>query len=89
GNAYSGTATFSSVASGAVVQTWLASVSGTIHVTGNVGGTVDAHGDASNPGLTGTGLIDIDGNVSGDVEVSGDALGDGWHWRLVRQCPSH
>ncbi|UCC32184.1 MAG: hypothetical protein JSU86_07855, partial [Phycisphaerales bacterium] len=32
GNAYSGTATFSSVASGAVVQTWLASVSGTIHV---------------------------------------------------------
>ncbi len=75
GHTYSGTATFSSVGSNSSVEA-RAPLSGTIHVTGNVAGSVDARGDASNPGLTETGLIDIGGDLSGDVVVWGDALGD-------------
>ncbi|UCC31484.1 MAG: hypothetical protein JSU86_04250, partial [Phycisphaerales bacterium] len=76
GNAYSGTATFSSVAADGYVGTW-APLSRTIHVTGNVDGTVLAWPWGSDPALTETGLIDIDGNVSGQVTASsGEVLGD-------------
>jgi cytoskeletal protein CcmA (bactofilin family) len=76
GNDYSGTATFSSVASGGLVETYYAPVTGTINVTGNVAGSVRAFGTESGAGLAETGLIDIGGNVSGDVTLSQDADGD-------------
>jgi len=73
---YSGTATFDSVPSGGLVMTLLGGLSGTIHVTGNVGGTVAAAALSPNTGLLTGGSIQVDGDVSGSIVVQFDSEGD-------------
>ncbi|MEE9296372.1 MAG: hypothetical protein V3W34_15615, partial [Phycisphaerae bacterium] len=77
-NSFSGTATFASVAAGGVVRTEAANVDGTIHITGDMSGTVAVTfgvTEASGHLLPG-GKIWVEGHAPGWIYVSRDAQGD-------------
>ena len=77
-NAFSGTATFDSVA-GTVKTVSGAAVSGTVNINGNLTGSVDVDDDLSGTvdvSLVLSGDVSVGGALSGSVEIHGDASGD-------------
>ncbi|MCH7526511.1 MAG: hypothetical protein IID39_03655 [Planctomycetes bacterium] len=81
GHDFSGSATFSSVASGGEINlTGGSDLNGTITITNDMDGDIGVGTFIPALGIShvlGNGFIDVQGNASGDIEVTGDVIGDG------------
>jgi hypothetical protein len=78
---FSGTATFTGVASGSTIGVGpYGDLAGTLSITGNVVGTIDVDTDVTSDGeisITGnaSGAVNIDGDLSGEIDIDGTVSG--------------